>query len=128
MNKLDGTMIAALERLLLERRKALSGTLRTRLQVGAAGCTPAPGSAGAREKEEVRAALQSDSDVARLGQECRELEAVELALARVCDGSYGRCGNCGGAIPLARLRAQPATPLCLACQQEREHHYRIPSF
>jgi RNA polymerase-binding transcription factor DksA len=56
-----------------------------------------------------------------------DLEAVELALGRVADGSYGRCAGCGADIPLPRLRAQPAAALCLACQQESERHYRVPT-
>lgn len=56
-----------------------------------------------------------------------EREPVDLALGRVSDGSYGCCARCGADIPLPRLRAQPAAALCLACQQESERHYRVPS-
>jgi RNA polymerase-binding transcription factor DksA len=56
-----------------------------------------------------------------------ERETVDLALGRVSDGSYGCCAGCGADIPLPRLRAQPAAALCLACQQESERHYRVPS-
>lgn len=126
MNKLDGNMIAALERVLLARRSALSLELRTRLQVDEAG--PADTQPGISVPvEQAQADLLCERAVAKLGQECRELDAVELALARVADGSYGRCDHCGEGIPLPRLRAQPAAALCLACQQEIERHYHVPA-
>jgi RNA polymerase-binding transcription factor DksA len=37
------------------------------------------------------------------------------ALARMADGSYGNCRNCGGAIPYDRLIAIPETPFCVGC-------------
>ncbi len=44
------------------------------------------------------------------------LQAVERALAKVADGTYGRCDECGGEIPAARLAALPATAHCIACR------------
>ena len=49
-----------------------------------------------------------------------ELGEVEASLQRIDSGDYGRCLDCGEAIPVARLRAQPAAPCCTACQQDRE--------
>jgi RNA polymerase-binding transcription factor DksA len=44
-----------------------------------------------------------------------ELRAVDAALARIADGSYGDCALCGQPIAPARLRALPATAVCTAC-------------
>ena len=44
----------------------------------------------------------------------RHLEAIEAALARVHDGTYGVCGVCGEQIPAGRLEARPATTTCVA--------------
>lgn len=41
-----------------------------------------------------------------------ELADVELALARLDDGTYGRCETCGGALPDQRLAAAPASRSC----------------
>jgi RNA polymerase-binding transcription factor DksA len=41
--------------------------------------------------------------------------AYTAALARLADGSYGSCRNCGGAIPYERLIAIPETPYCVGC-------------
>lgn len=43
------------------------------------------------------------------------LADIEFALARMSDGSYGRCRACDANIPLAVLLAIPKTTLCLAC-------------
>ncbi len=47
-------------------------------------------------------------------------EEIELALARVQDGTYGRCSNCAAPIDEARLRALPRAAFCIACQRDDE--------
>jgi RNA polymerase-binding transcription factor DksA len=41
---------------------------------------------------------------------------VERALARVREGAYGMCEDCGRKIPAERLRYQPAATRCVECQ------------
>lgn len=48
-------------------------------------------------------------------RERREIDEIHAALQRVIDGTYGRCQRCRRAIPVARLRALPATRTCVAC-------------
>ncbi len=43
-------------------------------------------------------------------------EDVDLALAKIDQGTYGRCDHCGERIPRARLDALPAARLCLDCK------------
>ncbi len=58
---------------------------------------------------------------ATLGErEAAELQAIERALRRVADGSYGLCLQCGTAIPAARLHAQPTAERCVGCQAAAE--------
>jgi RNA polymerase-binding transcription factor DksA len=45
----------------------------------------------------------------------RDLAAVERAVERLADGSYGRCVRCGDDIGEARLEALPAAETCIAC-------------
>ena len=59
------------------------------------------------EEADVRATLRE--------RERRELVEVEAALARLDDGSYGRCESCSGAIGRQRLIAVPEARLCLSC-------------
>jgi DnaK suppressor protein len=44
-----------------------------------------------------------------------ELTRIERALERIAQGDYGICRRCGGDIAPARLRADPANPVCIAC-------------
>jgi DnaK suppressor protein len=49
---------------------------------------------------------------------------VTAALARVDDGSYGRCVDCGHEIPAPRLEARPCTVRCVPCQSKRDRRRR----
>ena len=49
-----------------------------------------------------------------------KLQAIDDALARVEDGSYGACESCESDIAEARLEALPFTRLCINCQADRE--------
>jgi DnaK suppressor protein len=42
-----------------------------------------------------------------------ELDEVERALAKLDDGSYGKCETCGQPIAEPRLEAMPATRYCI---------------
>lgn len=57
-----------------------------------------------------------------LGEQGRhELEAIQAALARIDDGTYGRCEICGEMINAPRLTAIPTARRCVACQERLEH-------
>jgi RNA polymerase-binding protein DksA len=45
---------------------------------------------------------------------------VEHALARLANGTYGACENCGTPIGKGRLQAFPRATLCLPCKQAEE--------
>jgi DnaK suppressor protein len=45
----------------------------------------------------------------------RALGDTEDALARLADGSFGRCARCSGSIPTAELLAEPETRYCTDC-------------
>ncbi|MGQ9533301.1 MAG: TraR/DksA C4-type zinc finger protein [Desulfotomaculales bacterium] len=48
------------------------------------------------------------------------LVAVENALQKMAEGTYGRCDLCGGQIPEARLAVIPYADFCYGCQLEVE--------
>lgn len=51
-------------------------------------------------------------------QELRQQSAaVERALAKIDDDSYGVCDSCGTAIPPARLEIHPWAVLCVPCAE-----------
>jgi DnaK suppressor protein len=50
----------------------------------------------------------------------RLLGAIDAALARIDNGTYGKCVNCGAQIPEARLEAMPWATLCIDCKRKEE--------
>mgnify|MGYP001228227989 CR=1 FL=1 len=48
------------------------------------------------------------------------LQAIDDALTRIDDGTYGMCESCEAEIAEGRLEALPFTRLCISCQAERE--------
>jgi len=53
----------------------------------------------------------------RLAERARSLRT---ALARLDDGEYGTCAECGGPIAAKRLQALPDARTCVACQDRLE--------
>src|ERR1700761_6431757 len=77
-----------------------------------------PGDAGANLTEADRNAAAVDSAQAQRAE-------VAAALARIDDGSYGRCVDCAGPVPEPRLEARPATARCVPCQSKRDRRRRL---
>lgn len=50
-----------------------------------------------------------------------QLAAVQAALQRVREGTYGACLECGTAIPPERLEFAPESPYCVKCKQRLGH-------
>ncbi|MGP1679687.1 MAG: TraR/DksA family transcriptional regulator [Burkholderiales bacterium] len=63
----------------------------------------------------------AEMEVAMVIRESQELQEIEAALARIGDGSYGTCADCGDEIDPARLKANPSARRCLRCQERHEH-------
>jgi RNA polymerase-binding transcription factor DksA len=47
-----------------------------------------------------------------------ELKAIEAALVRIDNGTYGRCAKCGRPMSEERLDAVPHAALCMECIAE----------
>ena len=50
----------------------------------------------------------------------RLLAAIDAALARIENGTYGICVNCGAQIAPERLEAMPWATLCIDCKRKEE--------
>lgn len=48
------------------------------------------------------------------------LSAIDAALARIDDGTYGVCQRCGNTIDLERLEALPYATQCIQCKRLEE--------
>jgi DnaK suppressor protein len=53
-------------------------------------------------------------------REREKLLAIDEALQRISDKTYGICESCEGEIQLGRLKVLPFTRLCVKCQEENE--------
>jgi DnaK suppressor protein len=53
-------------------------------------------------------------------EERRALDEIFIAYAKLGSGTFGTCEECGGDLPLARLRALPTARYCVGCQTRRE--------
>lgn len=47
------------------------------------------------------------------------LEEIDAAFARLDDGTYGKCEDCGKPVPEGRLEIIPYARRCVKCQQRR---------
>jgi DnaK suppressor protein len=53
-------------------------------------------------------------------REREKLLAIDEALERIKEKTYGICESCEGEIQLGRLKVLPFTRLCVRCQEENE--------
>ncbi len=65
-------------------------------------------------------AYEQEFTLSTMETEQTVLDAIESALERIEDRTYGLCEDCGKAIKRTRLKAIPHTPVCIHCASERE--------
>jgi DnaK suppressor protein len=65
-------------------------------------------------------AYEREHELTLLASTRETLFQSQYALARIAEGSYGMCEQCGGAIGKLRLQAFPRASLCVACKQRQE--------
>jgi len=102
----------AIRRALEERRDS------TRARVAALARTPELGSAqgfGKRIGDGTTEAISRLTDIGVGASLESALARTERALAKLDEGTHGRCDACGGPIAAARLTAMPDSVLCVAC-------------
>jgi len=62
-----------------------------------------------RENDDVLAALDGETQ--------HTVKLIDQALARIENGNYGICSECGVKIPEARLKALPYATTCISCAE-----------
>ena len=105
------------EVLLRARRQELVDTLRD-ADVELGGIRSARSDATSDDEHDPEGSTLSQdwSRIAGLRGDARiALDETDAALARLSDGTFGACANCGRPIAPDRLRARPATTLCIDC-------------
>ena len=116
----DGRRLNARERLTAERAGTLErlGALERELR----GIIESSVSAGTDDEHDPEGATiaYERQYVAALIDEAREhLARTDAAMARLAEGSYGRCERCGQPIGAARLAARPVATTCMSCAGRR---------
>jgi RNA polymerase-binding protein DksA len=78
-------------------------------------------------EDESFADLMVDVNLAEIDRDLEELRAIEAAMLRVSDGSYGQCEQCGSPIEFRRLQLTPFASRCFDCQSsfERNHFQKM---
>jgi DnaK suppressor protein len=56
-----------------------------------------------------------------------EIEAIDIALRKMEEGTYGVCESCERVISLRRLDAIPWTPLCFRCARQEDRKRTFPA-
>lgn len=70
--------------------------------------------------------LLADLNLAVIDRHINQLRDIEAALARIQDGAYGACADCGEDIELKRLRVHPTADRCRDCQARYEGSHVQP--
>ena len=58
------------------------------------------------------------------GREKHFIEKIDKALAKIDQGDFGVCDECGEEISVKRLEARPETTLCIKCKEDQERAER----
>jgi DnaK suppressor protein len=61
-----------------------------------------------------------DMGLALMTEEGKRVQAIQEAIGRLKDGTYGICMDCEKKIQPARLDALPHAKLCVQCKSEKE--------
>jgi len=61
-------------------------------------------------------AVERERDLALSAQARAAIDEIDRAVDKIHEGTYGRCENCGTAIPKERLKALPYAALCVKCK------------
>jgi len=70
--------------------------------------------------ESSEAGIQEDIEFALIQMKAETLSKINEALARLEEGAYGNCFECGEQIAERRLRALPFAVRCKDCEEARE--------
>jgi len=98
---------------------------RDRLRVGLAEGIQAPGQMTyGSQAAAASQVFEQQRDLALRDKNAGQLEAVEAALARLDDGTYGACIDCGRPVAPGRLEAIPWAARCIECQGRHDRERR----
>ena len=114
-----GARYEELKRMLLERQREIMNEVQGKIRdVRAEASDKDHDVVDPGETAEVD--IQEDIEFALIQMKAETLNKINEALARLEDGSYGNCFECGEEIAQPRLRALPFAVRCKDCEEARE--------
>ena len=105
----------SLKQLLLAQKVQLLEKMKQE-RSGATSRVEAAAQLSSAEQSHAQNFTERDTAFALQEHDLEELEATELALMRITQGTYGLCLACETEIPITRLLAFPAAKRCIDCQ------------
>jgi DnaK suppressor protein len=115
----EGSRYDELKRMLVDRQRELVAEVQGKIRgVRAEGAEKPHEVMDQGETSEVD--IQEDIELALIQMKAETLNKINEALARLEEGRYGACFECGDEISEARLRALPFAVRCKDCEEARE--------
>jgi DnaK suppressor protein len=123
LDSLDSRQVDFLRRQMLDRARQLREEIRQTLLKSDSEHYLQIADAVRDLEDESFADLIVDLSLAEIDRDLEELRAIDVALLRVADGTYGWCEACERPIEFPRLEAAPHARRCIDCQTvyERTH-------
>lgn len=116
---MDAGRYGELKRILDERRREMLGEVHNKIKT-----VRTEGASGMIQTVEMgdasKADVHDDIEFALIQMKAETLQKIEAALARLEEGEYGYCSECGDDIAQQRLRALPFALRCKDCEEARE--------
>src|SRR5436190_15451692 len=110
-----------LKRMLEDRRREIRAEVQGKMRdVRAEGAWGGKSSEVLDAVESSEADIQDDIEFALIQMKSETLNKIQDALARLEQGDYGNCFECGEEIAEKRLRALPFAVRCKDCEEARE--------
>ncbi len=111
---------AELKSILEGRRKEILSEVHGKIRDVRAEAATGEGQGVLDTAESSEADIQDDIEFALIQMKSETLHKIEEALARLEDGTFGNCFECGDEISERRLRALPFAVRCKDCEEARE--------
>ena len=117
----ERTRYSELKRMLEDRRREIQAEVQGRMRD-----VRSEGAWGGKQNEVFDAVESSEADIqddiefALIQMKSETLNKINDALARLEQGDYGNCFDCGSEIAEKRLRALPFAVRCKDCEEARE--------
>ena len=111
---------AELKKILEDRRKEILSQVQEKMRDVRAEGALGEGQGVLDAAESSEADIQDDIEFALIQMKSETLHKIEEALARLDEGTYGYCFECGDEVSERRLRALPFAVRCKDCEEARE--------